>query len=182
MIIGERVVLRALEREDLPKMCAWRNDPEAIRSVFSYLPISQAEEDAWFERYLNQDKNRVFVVQTKEGINAIGYLLVSNIDHKNQNAEIGIHIDEKEYQGQGLGTDAMKTLLRFLFGEMNLHRAYLYVHDYNERAINFYKKMDFKKEGVLRKALFTEGMFCDILLLGILREEFTKNGNSSAPS
>lgn len=172
MIIGERVILKALERKDLPKMCQWRNDPEGRRFVFSYLPISQAEEEVWFEDYLKQGKSKVFIIELKEKGVPIGYLLVSNIDHKNQNAEVGIHIDEKGYQGQGLGTDALKTLLRFLFGEMNLHRVYLYVHDYNERAIDFYKKIGFAQEGVLRDAVFTEGRFCDILLMSILKEEF----------
>lgn len=171
MIIGERVILRPLGREDLPMMCKWRNDPEARRFLFSYLPISMAEEEVWFEGYLRQGKNRVFIAQTRDG-KPIGYLLVSNIDHKNQNAEIGIHIDEKEYQGQGLGKDALRTLLRFLFSEMNLHRVYLYVHDYNERAINFYKKMGFVMEGTLRDAIFTEGGFHDNLLFSILRKEF----------
>lgn len=172
MIIGERVILRALEREDLSKMCKWRNDPEARRFTFSYLPISMREEEVWFERYLKQEKNKVFIIETKEERESIGYLLISRIDHKDQNAEIGIHIDEKEYQAQGLGKDAMRTLLRFLFSEMNLNRVYLYVHDYNERAINFYEKMGFIKEGRLRDAVFTEGEFHDILLFSILRKEF----------
>lgn len=177
MIVGERVNLRALEREDLSKMCKWRNDPEAIRFIFSYLPISMAEEEEWFSRYLKEEKSRVFVIQTKEAREAIGYLLVSNIDHKNQNAEVGIHIDEKEYQGKGLGTDAMRRLLQFLFEEMNLHRIYLYVHDYNERALDFYKKMGFVQEGILRDAIFTDGRFHDIILMSILREEFKDQKN-----
>lgn len=170
MLKGERIILRAVERRDLDRLLKWRNDPEARRFVFSYLPISMDEEEEWFNRYLRQDRNKVFIVET-EG-KAIGYILISNIDHKNQNAEIGIHIDEVEYQGKGYGTDAMRTLLRFLFYEMNLHRVYLYVHDYNERAIRFYKKMGLREEGALRDATFTEGKFHDVIIMSILREEF----------
>jgi UDP-4-amino-4,6-dideoxy-N-acetyl-beta-L-altrosamine N-acetyltransferase len=172
MIEGERIIIRALEREDLPRLVRWRNDPEARRFIFSYLPLSMEEEERWFSRYLEQEKNKVFIIEVKDKKEAIGYLLLSNIDHKNQNAEIGIHIDERDYQGKGYGKDAMRTFLRFLFCEMNLHRIYLYVHEYNERAIKFYRRMGFMDEGILRDATYTEGRFQNILLMSILRGEF----------
>lgn len=174
MLNGEEVIIRALEKEDLPRLLKWRNDPRARRFLFSYLPISMSEEEEWFAQYLKQEKNKVFIIRLKDEDQSIGYMLLANIDHKNQNAEIGIHIDEEEYQGKGYGTDAMKTMLRFLFSEMNLHRVYLYVHEYNDRAIRFYKKMGFKNEGVLRDATFTEGRFYNVILMSILREDFSE--------
>ncbi|HIC94568.1 MAG TPA: N-acetyltransferase, partial [Anaerolineae bacterium] len=63
-------------------------------------------------------------------------------------------------------------LLGFAFREMNLHRVYLSVHDYNERAIRCYEKCGFRHEGRLREALFRDGRYHDELMMGILREEF----------
>ncbi len=96
-----------------------------------------------------------------------------NIDWKNRSAELlGIFTGEKEYWGQGYGSDAINALLRFAFREMNLHRIYLHVHDYNERAIRCYEKCGFQLEGRQREALFRDGRYHDVLLMSILREGF----------
>ena len=101
-----------------------------------------------------------------------------NIDWKNRKAVQGIFIGEKEYWGRGYGSDAIRALLGFAFREMNLHRVYLSVYDYNERAIRCYEKCGFRHEGRLRKARFSDGRYHDELMMGILREEFEElNGN-----
>ena len=47
MIYGERVRLRAAEREDVNKFCAWVNDPDVTRYLSLYLPMSNVDEENW---------------------------------------------------------------------------------------------------------------------------------------
>lgn len=84
----------------------------------------------------------------------------------------GIVIGEKEYWNRGYGSDALRTLLRFAFEELNLHRVFLHVFDFNERAIRCYEKVGFRHEGRLRQARFTEGRYVDELVMAVLREEW----------
>ena len=74
--------------------------------------------------------------------------------------------------GKGYGTEATRTILSFAFNELNLHRVELEVYDFNARAIRTYEKAGFRHEGTRRKALFRDGSYHDVHVMGILREEF----------
>lgn len=171
MILGQKTHLRAIEREDIPSFVRWLNDPEVRQYLEMYLPMSRAAEEEWFEAQLKSDSSQVFAIETSEGVH-IGNIGLHDLDWKNRNAGLGIVIAEKEYWGQGYGTDAIKALLDFAFNEMNLHRIYLSVFDFNERALRCYEKCGFGHEGRAREALFQDGRYHDHLLMAILRQDF----------
>lgn len=66
----------------------------------------------------------------------------------------------------------MKVLVNFIFNEMNINKIKLDVYSFNTRAIKCYEKLGFKKEGTLRKEIFREGKYHDILVYGMFRDEF----------
>ena len=171
MIQGQRIKLRAIERGDLPVFVRWFNDPEVRQYLLMYMPMSLAEEEKWFERQLEDQNNRVFAIETTDGVH-IGNCGLHDFDWKNSKAELGILIGEKEYWSKGYGSDAVRTLVGFAFGEMNLHRVQLEVYDFNSRALHCYEKCGFQVEGRQREALFRNGSYHDILIMGILRENF----------
>jgi len=170
-IQGKRVRLRAIERSDIPTFVRWLNDPEVTQYLLMYMPFSQAQEERWFESHLNDSSSHIFGTETPEG-KLIGNIGIDEIDWKDRKAVLGIVIGEKEYWGQGYGTDAIRALLRFAFTNMNLNRIRLSVFDYNERAQRCYRKCGFQLEGRLRQAHFSDGRYHDELVMGILREEF----------
>ncbi len=177
MIHGERTRLRAIEREDIPRFLKWLNDPSVTRYLTLYLPFSQAEEEEWFERHLEDERSRVFAIETAEGKH-IGNIGLEDIDWKDRRAMLGIFIGERDFWDQGYGTDAVRALLRLAFEEMGLHRISLHVFDFNQRAIRCYQKCGFRQEGCLREAHFTHGGYHDVLLMGILAREFSVPGES----
>ena len=99
-------------------------------------------------------------------------MVYTKVDWKNRNAELGIAIWKKDYWGKGYGADAIKTLLKYAFHELNLHKVYLRVYDFNKRAIRCYEKAGFKKEGILREVFWRNGKWHDTILMGILQSEF----------
>jgi RimJ/RimL family protein N-acetyltransferase len=172
MIVGEKTRLRAIERSDIPMFVRWFNDPELLRYLAMYLPMSQAAEEQWFEAQLQDDSSHVFVIETLDDAVPIGNLDLHGIDWLNRCAGCGISICEKSYWNQGYGTDALRTLVRFAFQELNLNRVSLQVFDFNARAIRSYEKIGFRHEGRLRQARFVEGRYVDELIMGLLREEW----------
>jgi RimJ/RimL family protein N-acetyltransferase len=48
------------------------------------------------------------------------------------------------------------------------------VFAFNPRAIHVYKKLGFKREGVRREVLFWDGEYHDVIVMGLLRREFTE--------
>jgi len=171
MLKGEKVSLRAIEREDIPTFVRWLNDPEVCKYLLMYIPMSIAEEERWFERQLDAKDSKILAIETAEGFH-IGNIGLHDIDWKSRRAELGIVIGEKAYWGLGYGTDAIKTALRFAFDEMNLHRVYLRVIDFNERAQRCYQKCGFQYEGRQREAHYHDGRYHDMLIMGVLRDEY----------
>lgn len=167
MIKGKKVTLRALEKEDLKRCLKWINDMDVVKLAGPpRFPKSKVEEEKWFEKTTNDDKNRVLAIEANG--KHIGNVGLHNIDFRNRNAMLGIMIGDKKYWNKGYGEDAIKMLIFFAFEEMNLHRIFLYVREDNERAIRCYEKCKFEKEGVLRESWFSNGKYHNTLVMGIL--------------
>jgi RimJ/RimL family protein N-acetyltransferase len=157
MICSERVRLRAIEHEDVKQYYAWVNDPEVTRSLALYLPMSNRDEEAWFERVTHGDPNeKPFAIEVRDGDNwkLIGNCGVFGIDWVNSSAELGIMIGEKSAWNKGYGTEVMKLLLRHGFETLNLNRVFLRVYADNLRGQRAYIKAGFVEEGRMREAVF----------------------------
>jgi RimJ/RimL family protein N-acetyltransferase len=180
MLYGERVRLRGIEREDIPTFVRWLNDPEVRQYLVMYEPMSQAQEERWFEARLERENDFLFTIEALiEGDQAdadewvhIGNVGLHRVDWKNRTAVFGIVLGEKAYWGRGYGTDATRTMLRFAFQELNLHRVELEVFEFNPRAARCYEKAGFRHEGTRRQALFRDGRYHDVHRMAILQPEF----------
>jgi len=66
----------------------------------------------------------------------------------------------KDYQGKGVGTKLLQELIDWAKSN-NITRLELTVMVNNESAINLYKKMGFKIEGLKEKSLIVDGKYVD---------------------
>lgn len=175
MIYGERIRLRHAEPGDLPLFVAWLNDPEVRQGLALFLPISQAEEESWFEKRLAlpaEEQPLTIEARQGDGWRTIGNSGFHNLDWRNRSAEVGILIGEKIFWNQGFGSEAVRLLVTHAFNTLNLHRVYLRVFEDNTRAIRAYEKAGFVHEGRQRQAEFRQGRYCDVLLMSVLRIEW----------
>ena len=178
MIVGERVRLRPIERDDLPRFVEWFADPEVRRHLDLYLPFSMAQEERWFESLqerLDREEAVMLTIETAEGAH-IGNVSLMPINWKDRSAELGITIGDKSYWGKGHGSDAVRTMLKIAFRKMNLHRVFLRVHEDNARGIRCYEKVGFQHEGTMRESVFKEGKYYDVHFMSILKSEYETNG------
>jgi RimJ/RimL family protein N-acetyltransferase len=185
MIIGERVRFRGVERTDIPRFVVWLNDPEVIQGILVHSPISQADEEGWFERMLTRPVDeRVMGIEVREVATSgaeeswqlVGTCAFDHIDWRIQAAEFGIMIGEKSYWNRGLGTEAVRLLLKHGFKTLNLNRIYLQVFTTNPGAIRAYEKAGFTLEVRQRQAEYKDGKYIDVLLMSILKSEYLQSG------
>ncbi len=175
MIYGERIRLRASERNDLQQFAAWLNDPEVRQGLAHYRPFSMVEEERWFENMLERPADEhpmVIEVQDEGNWRAIGNCGLMLFDWRIRMAEAGIFIGEKRLWDQGYGSEAMVLLVRHGFETLNLNRISLRVYETNLRAIRSYEKVGFIHEGRLRQAEYQEGRYLDVLLMSVLRSDW----------
>jgi RimJ/RimL family protein N-acetyltransferase len=182
ILYGERVRLRAVERSDVLIYYDWVNDPEVTRGLSLYLPMSNADEEKWFERSLERDPNEKplsIEIKDGDGWRLIGNCGVFSIEWTNRSAELGILIGDKSVWNKGYGTETMILLLRHGFGTLNLNRLFLRVYADNPRAIRSYEKAGFVEEGRMREAIFKNGRYEDIIIMSVLRSEWEKRKRES---
>jgi RimJ/RimL family protein N-acetyltransferase len=174
MIEGKLVRLRAPEMTDLDRYYAWINDREVTLRLVMRYPVSYAAEEAWLQGHASKPLSYDhvwFAIETLDAVH-IGGINFHVVRPENRNARLGIMIGDKSYWSQGYGTDAMLTLLRFGFDEMNLNRIDLAVDAENARALRCYQKCGFVEEGRLREARYQQGKYGDQLVMSVLRDEF----------
>lgn len=174
MIVGDRVVLRAMEQSDLPRVQRWMNDPEVLRRVYTYRHLSLDAEARWLQQMHESSTDFVFAIDTKDGTGAalhVGTTGIHHVDWKNRTCMVGIVIGEERCRGQGLGTEAMRLLVRYAHQELGLHRVELEVYPFNQPAIRSYQKLGFRLDGTRRAATFREGQFHDVLVMSVLPGE-----------
>jgi RimJ/RimL family protein N-acetyltransferase len=178
MIAGQRVRLRRIERADLPRFVEWLNDPELRDHLAAIYPVSQAQEEQWFESILRQEPTQQpFAIEAHlqprtKLWTLVGTISFHSVDWRHRVAELGLFIGPKELWGKGFGTDALRALVAFAFRELNLHRVWLRVYEENTRARRSYEKVGFGIEGRLRQDRFHGGRYCDTLIMGLLRDEW----------
>jgi RimJ/RimL family protein N-acetyltransferase len=171
MIAGELVILRAFEREDGERCYRWMNDPNIVRTLKSRYPIAFQNESEWLERAMHPDgTERHFAIERKDDRSHIGNASIHDIDCVSRTAGFGLFIGEPAAWNKGFGSDAIGTLVRFAFDEMNLQKLRINVFDYNDRAKHVLAAHGFVQEGRLRRDFYREGMYHDIVILSTFRD------------
>jgi len=173
---GKLVRLRAYEKSDLDAVMKWVNDEEVTDflagGMLTY-PVSSIAEEKFIEAAAkSSDTDKSFVIETLAERKYLGGVAFHAINWLNRSAGLGITIGDKSCWGRGYGTDAMRVMMRLGFDKMNLHRLWLHVYDYNQRAIASYERCGFKREGALREDRFYRGRYHDTIVMGILDSEY----------
>lgn len=115
------------------------------------------------------DQSCLYLI-AKRGEDPVGYVILRGILGPNPVVELKrIVITHRD---AGHGQSAMGLLMHKVFGEMGAHRLWLDVMDDNERAQHVYKKLGFVEEGRLRKAAKRGDQWRDLILFGMLDEEW----------
>jgi RimJ/RimL family protein N-acetyltransferase len=171
---GELVYLRPAEREDLPRFVRWFADAETTRHLMARAPFSLPMEEHWFEQMVAEQGKTTyhFVICRLADDEPIGTAGLHDLDFVNGKAEFGISIGEKGEWNKGYGTDALNAICDFGFGELRLERIELQVYAPNARAQRSYEKAGFVLEGTLRHRHFAQGRHEDVLIMGLLRDEW----------
>lgn len=174
MIRGKRVILRAIEEEDLGFCQRLYNDPDVRAVVVGWdFPVSLQNQRRWLDS-LGKDKNNVrFIVETLEK-QAIGLTGLWDIDWHNQHALTATKLMiSDEFRGKGYGRDAIMAMNAYAFFEVGIHRLWGAILDFNVPSFKSYvERSGWKVEGKLRQHIFRNGSYHDLYYVACLKEDF----------
>lgn len=165
---GALVRLRPVEEDDLEAINEGIWDPDVSQHLAITWPQPFAGTRRWWEQTRGAGEFD-FVIEPHTG-GLVGVCSLGQLHGDTRSARLGIWI-AKPHWGRGYGTDAVRTLCRFGFRELNLQRIGLGVYDTNPRAIRAYRKVGFVEEGRRRRDHFIDGRYVDLIMMGLLADE-----------
>ena len=172
MLNTRDIRLAPLGLEDAPQLYAWINDRDGVLFNAPYKPVSEPQHTEWLAAVVARSDAVIFGIRTTDENALIGSCQLHSINPVHRSAELQIRIGASESRGKGFGKSAVQLLLRFAFSDLNLHRVFVHVFADNARAIRLYESTRFRREGLLREAAFIDGKYVDVIVMGILENEF----------
>lgn len=164
------IYLRPMTYEDTDLVVKWRNT-DAVRKNFIYQALFTREShENWIRTKVETGEVAQMIICEAGTDKPVGSVYIRDIDRNHQKAEYGIFIGEEDARGKGYGTSAARLMIRYSFEELGLHRLFLRVYADNQQAIRSYEKAGFEKEAYLREDVCIDGVFRDIVLMGILNQ------------
>ena len=169
MIKGKKVGLRAVEKEDLICLRDWRNIPEFRKHFREVRELSLTDQEAWYD-HLQKTKhiNYMFTIvdlNTQKPIGAAGLLYINWFI---RSADFSFYIghDNKYIGNDGIAKEASKLLIDYGFKNLNLHKIWMELYEFDLEKINFFtNEFDFKQDGLLRDNCFEDGKYFNSLIL-----------------
>ena len=156
----------------------WTHDSEFMRmyEMDPARPMSVAMMKKSYEKLekeIEEEKNLYyFAIRAKEDDRLIGKALIYRIEWSNGNGMLRLGIGSADDRWKGYGSQAMQMLLRYMFAELNLFRVSVDVPEYNEAALALVRKFGFVEEVRRRQALDRDSRRWDLLVFGLLQDEW----------
>lgn len=172
-IVGNKIVLRAIEPEDKDMFLEIINDPETEKMIGGLsFPVSSMEQEQWIKNQVGNKSTLRCVIAKREKLEeGIGTVILSDIDYRNGIAQVHIKLSPNNARGQGLGSDALMTISKYAFEELRLNTIYADVLSHNEISQKLFSKCGFKKDGVLRQRVFKNGKYVDVYSYSLLKAD-----------
>jgi RimJ/RimL family protein N-acetyltransferase len=173
VLTGEKVLLRALRRDDLQRQWQFNNDVafELAGGGDPWEPQSLSRLEARFDESLSSgERDGAHFAIEADGL-FIGSCGLFDFDHTARTCQLGIGIGDSAYQGRGYGRDALRVLLDYAFRLRNMRKVWLTVNGDNERAIRAYRACGFIEEGRLRDHVWSDGKYIDLVYMGVFRDD-----------
>lgn len=176
MLTGKCVGLRAIEDKDLDQLLGWRNNPNLRKYFREYRELSDANQKLWYSDKIIKDPNTsMFSIIELNNNQLIGACGLCYIDWKNRNADFSLYIGKDQiYIDCRYAFDAGKILIAFGFNELNLHRIYAEVFDFDIPKRELLEKLQFVYEGTHRDKQWCEGSWHSSEYYGLLATEYAK--------
>ncbi len=169
----ERLLLRKLKISDAQSLYEYWSNEEVTKhmNIAPFENIKQAEEMIILLHSLaEQQKAFRWSIVCKRSNQVLGTCGFNTWDKENRRAEIGYELGKQHWR-QGFMQEALIGLISYGFRELNFNRVQALVEPSNIASRQLLMKIGFQEEGVLRQYEQVKGVFIDLSMYSILRQD-----------
>lgn len=173
-IKGEKIKLRFMTREDTDLIVKWRNNPRVRYNFIDQDLFTPEGHLHWFDTMIDTRKAIQFIICEMDTERPIGSVYFRDISARHHKAEYGIFIGEDDAVGKGIGSEVCRLACDYGFRVENWHKIILRAFAENQAALRSYEKAGFQREALLKDEVCIDGVYRDIVLMGLLNPQHTK--------
>ncbi|MDP1735836.1 MAG: UDP-4-amino-4,6-dideoxy-N-acetyl-beta-L-altrosamine N-acetyltransferase [Caulobacter sp.] len=164
------IELRDLDTGDEEQLFQWRGEPEVARWMSDADVSGREAHRAWFHQLRTDPDLKGWMILRAGG--PAGLLTLTGLTGHHRRAAWNWFVGDREARGRGVGRAAQVLGLDQAFGVLGLHKVWAEVMADNDAAMKIQTGAGFRREGYLRGHVLKDGQPRDVVLLGILAEEW----------
>ena len=169
----KRLKLREITQEDFQGVHEYASDHETVKYM-PFGPNTEEETREFIKRNMKRQQEEprtdfgfgIILKNENRFIGACGIHGITEVQ-----ASIGYILNRKHW-GHGYATEAARSLVDYLFGELGVHRVFASCDPRNTASIRVLEKVGMSLEGRLRENMVIHGEYRDSLIFGILENEW----------
>jgi RimJ/RimL family protein N-acetyltransferase len=168
-----RLLVRAVDRDDLAGLMRINGDPEVTRFLPYATWLSIGDASAWYERMLKLQATGTaaqLVLLDKAARTPVGTFLIFKHDESARRAEVG-YVLGRTHWGTGLMHEALQAVAAQAFGPLGLRRLEAEVDPVNVASTRVLERAGFVREGLLRQRWLRDQRPYDVAIYGLLAHE-----------
>lgn len=174
--VNEAIYLRMLSARDADDLFSLTDrSRDYLQKWLSWLEGTTSVEDS-----LQYIKHTFYAYNNRQGVHAgifyheelVGVVAFHRLDYTNRIGTIGYWLGE-EFQGKGIMTDAVASIVTYGFEDLRLNRIEIRVAPENTASRAIPERLRFTKEGRLRQAERLYDTYVDHIIYSMLAEEWS---------
>lgn len=175
----DRLILRKISTIDFLDMYEYASNPEVTRYLL-WSPHPDIESTKSYldgvQKEYKKGNFHDWAIVYRENQKMIGTVGFTRVDFNNRTGEVG-YVLNPAYWGRGIAKEAVREVISYAFMNLSLERVEARYMEGNTASLAVMKACGMKYEGTLRKMMLVKGLFRNIGICSILREEFEGDNN-----
>lgn len=172
VIEGEKMRLRPHQLDDARVFVEYLADKEVTRYLTTQYPLSLQAEQEWIGCRATDPDTLGWTIEV--GGRAVGSVGFDSINWHNCSAIVGIFIGDKSLWGSGITSEIAKLLADYAFLSMPWRKIKSSFLEPNVASGRAQARIGLREVGRLHGEYFREGLWVDLILTELTREEWEK--------
>ena len=174
-LISERLILRPINIIDANLIYAYRSNA-IVNRYQGWIPKTMEDVHDFINNRVSPDFNVTgtwfqFVIIKKDNRELIGDIGVHFFDPDGCDVELGCTLNQLQ-QGHGYASESLIEIIKYLFSELKKNRITASIDPRNEKSIQLFERLGFRKEAHFKKSYFINNEWVDDLLYSIVKNDW----------